>query len=31
MYTGFAGLLEKPLQLDLMFEAIEKAVNEKYN
>jgi CheY-like chemotaxis protein/anti-sigma regulatory factor (Ser/Thr protein kinase) len=31
MYSGFAGLLEKPLQLDLMFEAIEKAVNEKYN
>ena len=31
MYTGFAGLLEKPLQLDLMFEAIEKAVNEKHN
>jgi len=31
MYTGFTGLLEKPLQLELMFEAIEKAVNEKYN
>ncbi len=31
MHAGFAGLLEKPLQIDLMFEAIEKAVNEKYN
>ena len=31
MYAGFTGLLEKPLQLDLLFEAIEKAVNEKYN
>jgi len=31
MNSGFAGLLEKPLQLDLMFEVIEKAVNEKYN
>ena len=31
MYTGFTGLLEKPLQLDLMFEAMEKAVNEKYH
>ena len=31
MHAGFAGLLEKPLQLDLLFEAIEKAVDEKYN
>ena len=31
MQAGFNGLLEKPLQLDLLFEAIEKAVNEKHN
>ncbi len=31
MYTGFKGLLEKPLQLDLMFETIKEVLNEKYN
>ena len=29
--AGFTGLLEKPLQLDLLFEAIERTVDEKYN
>ena len=28
MQSGFTGLLEKPLQLDLLFETIEKAIHE---
>lgn len=31
MYAGFTGLLEKPLQVDLMFKAIEKVLHEKNN
>jgi len=30
-YAGFMGLLEKPLQVDLMFKAIEKVVHEQDN
>ncbi|TET89801.1 MAG: hybrid sensor histidine kinase/response regulator [Sulfurovum sp.] len=29
--AGFMGLLEKPLQLDLLFETIEKVIHEKNN
>ncbi len=29
--AGFSGLLEKPLQVDLLFEAIEKVIHEKNN
>lgn len=31
MDSGFVGLLEKPLQVDLMFKAIDKEIYEKYN
>ncbi len=31
MHSGFTGLLEKPLQLDLMFKTIYKEIYEKYN
>jgi len=31
MQAGFMGLLEKPLQLDLLFETIEKVIHEKNN
>lgn len=31
MQAGFRGLLEKPLQLDILFKAIEKEIDEKYN
>jgi CheY-like chemotaxis protein len=31
MQEGFTGLLEKPLQPDFLFEAIEKAIHEKNN
>lgn len=31
MYLKMLGLLEKALQLDFMFKAIDKEIYEKYN